>query len=148
MASNAIAAFGLKLQRGDGADPEVFTLIAEIKKLTPPKFSADQKDVTTHASDGGWEEIITTILRSGVVVIGVNWIPTNSTQSNQSGGILNDFTTKTKSNYQLVWPDSGGTTWSFSARVVECSFGDGNVADGMDAEFQFKITGQPTLAYS
>jgi len=142
--TDAIAAFGTYLKVGDGASPEVFTTIAEVLDIDGPELEQDTEEVTSHSSSGGWEEFIGTILRTGEVSFEVNYVPTGATHD-ASTGLLADMVAKTLRNFQLIWPDSGSTTWSFSALVT--GFTPAAEVDGaLRGEFTLKLSGQPTLA--
>lgn len=142
--TDAISSFGTLLKIGDGASPEVFTTIAEVKDITGPELSVDTEDVTSHGSTGGWEEVIPTILRSGSVNFDLNFVPTNATHS-YTAGLLHDMVNKTLRNFQLVLPDTGATTWAFSAYVTK--FPPAMPVKGaLKASVSLKISGQPTLA--
>lgn len=140
----AISGFGTLLKIGDGGGTEVFTTIAEVKDISGPSFSADTVELTTHSSSGAWKEKLPTLLDAGEITLDINFIPTNATQS-QSTGLLRDFKNRTKRNFQLVWPDVGGTTWAFSAYVTGFE-PSAPVDDLLGASVTLTITGAPTLA--
>ncbi|MBW2084434.1 MAG: outer capsid protein Hoc [Deltaproteobacteria bacterium] len=142
--SNAISSFGTLLKIGDGAEPtENFTTIAEVLDITGPSLSLDTEDVTSHDSTGGWEEHIGTILRSGEVTFDINYIPTHGTHD-ASTGLVADMMNRTLRNFQLVFPDAGQTTWSFSALVTGME-PSAPVAGRLQSSITLKISGQPTL---
>jgi predicted secreted protein len=140
-----IAAFGTLLKIGDGGTPtEVFTTIAEVTEIGGPELSLDTVDGTTHSSTGGWEEVIPTILRSGEVSFTIQYDPVGATHD-ASTGLIKDMTDKTLRNFQLVFPDTGSTTWTISAYVT--GFSPSMAVDGkLSADCSLKLSGQPTLA--
>lgn len=143
--SNALNSFGTLLKIGDGATPtEGFTTIAEVLDISGPALKANTEDVTSHSSTGGWEESIPTTLAAGEVTFDVNFIPTTATQS-QTSGLLRDLKNKTKRNFQLVFPDTGSTTWPFAAYVTGFE-PKAPVKGKLSAAVTLMITGQPTLA--
>lgn len=143
-ATGAIAAIGTLLKRGDGGSPEAFTTVLEVMKLKAPQIKIDVVDVTNDDSPGAWEEKIPTILRSGEVTFTVNYQPA-STSHNATAGILADVSAKTKRNWKIVFPNSGATTWSFSAYVTGFQ-PDADESKQLTADITLTITGQPTLA--
>lgn len=146
MATGAIAGIGTKLQIGDGGSPESFTTIAEVTEISGPSLGADTADVTSHDSElneGGFEEHIVTILRTGEVTFTINYIPTDGTHD-ASSGLLNDYQNKTLRNFKLVFPDSSNTTWSFSAYVTGFEPST-SPSDQYDASVTLKPSGEPTL---
>lgn len=143
--TQALAAYGTLLKIGDGAGPEVFTTIAEISNLGGPALSQDPIDVTHHSSPGAWKEFVGGLLDGGELSAELNFIPTEATHRDASGGLLNDLKNRTLRNFELVFPDGGATTWSFSAFIT--GFEIGAPVDGkLSASMTIKLSGQPTLA--
>lgn len=132
------SAFGTQLKRGE-------TAIAQIKSISGPGLSVDTEDVTSHDSTGGWEEVVTTILRSGEVSLEIEYDPNAATHKYAAGGLLHDLAARVAQTYSLIFPSSPAVTWSFSAFVT--AFEPGAPVDGtLTANVTMKITGQPTLA--
>ncbi len=143
MAKNA--AFGTKLQMGDGATPtESFTEIAGVTNIGGPGITLDTEDVTTHDSTGAWEQIVPTILRTGEISLDIVYDPVGGTHD-ATTGLVKQAESKTSANYKLIFPDTAHTEWSFAAYVT--SFEPGAPADGaLTASVKLKINGIPTLA--
>ncbi len=142
--SNALDAYGTLLKRGDAATPtENFTTIAEITNLTPPPLSSEAYEATRH--DGpGWDEYIYGLLRGGEISGELNFIPSDATQG-YATGMLGDMINKVVHNYQIVFPDTGSTTWTVSLLLTQ--FAPEAPVDGkLTAAFTCRITGAPTLA--
>jgi len=138
----ATAAFGTLMQIGDGAGPENFTTIAEVKDITPPPLTRDTVDVTHHTSAGGWEQVVATIKRSGVLTFEANWIPSHATQSFAAGLGL-DFNNGTLRNFKIVFPT--GNSWILPGLVV--GFNPAATVGGvLGLSISIKVSGQPTLA--
>ena len=142
--SDAIKAVGTLLQKGDGAGSENFTTIAEVTDITGPNIKQDMDDVTSHSSAGGWREKVGTLLDGGQVTLAINYVPANATQ-NATLGLIADLKNRVKRNFKLIFPDSGSTTWSFAALVVDFK-PKAAVASKLSADVTMEITGQPTLA--
>jgi hypothetical protein len=143
--TNALNSFGTLLKIGDGATPtENFTTIAELLDIDGVTLKANTEDATNHSSPGGFEEKIPTTLAAGPIKFGINFIPTGATHS-YSTGLIKDFKNKTKRNFQLVFPDSGATTWNFAAYVTSVDI-KAPVKGKLTADVTLDITGQPTLA--
>lgn len=142
--SNAISAFGTLLKIGDGGSPETFTTIAEVTNISGPSLSMNTVDVTSHDSTDGWREFVGGLLDGGEVTLDINFIPTDPTHS-YSTGLLNDMVNRTKRNFQLVFPDAGNTTWSFTALITAFE-PSAPTDDKLSASVTLKITGKPTLA--
>lgn len=141
--TNAVNAFGTLLKIGDGGGPETFTTIGEVMDIGGPAIKQRTAEVTNHQSTGGWAEHIGTILEGGEVTFAVNYQPTLATH-NATTGLLLALKNRVKRNFQLVFPDSGATTWSFTSLVT--AFEPKEPVDGqLTADVTLMITGQPTL---
>lgn len=138
------SAFGTLLKIGDGATSETFTTIAEVIGITGPALSTDTIDMTNHSSPGNYEEFVGGTLRSGEVTFDVNYIPTHATHD-ASTGLLADYEARTVRNFQLVFPDTGTTTWAFAAVVTGFEPAAPH-DDKLSASVTLKVSGQPTLA--
>jgi hypothetical protein len=137
--------FGTLLKLGDGGTPtETFTTIAEVGDIAGPNVESDSKEGTNHSSPSGYEEFIPTIKRTGEVTFPINWNPAAATHS-YSAGLLKDAVNQTKRNFQIVFPTSPATTWSFSAYVMKFS-PKAPVNGILAADITLKVTGAPTLA--
>jgi hypothetical protein len=139
-----IAAFGTLFKMGDGASPENFTTIAEVTDISGPELGTDTEDGTHHSSTGGYEEVIATILRTGTVTLTIQYDPTDATHD-ASTGLIYEWTQKTTTNYQLVFPDTSSTTWTLPCKVTGFTPA-APVGGKLTAEVTLKVDGQPTLA--
>jgi len=142
--SSAIFAQGTLLKIGDGATPtEGFTTIAEVNDLGGPALALEAVDVTNHSSLEGWKEFIGGLLDAGEVSFSINYQPTHATHNNTTG-LIRDMRTRTKRNFQLVFTDSGNTTWSFTALIT--GFEPTEPTDAqLTADCTLQVTGKPTI---
>ncbi len=140
----ALDAYGTLLQIGDGASPEVFTTIAEVTDISGPSLALDALDVTAHTSPAAFREFIGGLLDGGEVSFTINYVPTETTHD-AGTGLIADMIARTVRNFQLVFPDSGTTTWSFPALITAFEPAE-PVDDRLMAEVTLKVAGQPTLA--
>lgn len=139
--TDAQHALGTQLKRGDGITPEVFAKIAKVTNISGPELSLDVEDVTDHDSADGWEEVLPTILRSGEVSLELSFLPADTGHT----GLISDMVAREKRNFELVFPDTAATTWSFSAYVV--GFSSSAPHDNkLEGTVTIKLTGKPTLA--
>lgn len=141
--SDALSAIGTLLKIGDGAGPEVFTTIGEVGNISGPGLSTGVIDVTNHSSPDYTQEILAGLKSAGEVTFSINYIPTHATH-NATTGLIRDWKNRTKRNFQLVWPDAGGTTWSFAAYVTGFQ-PTAPVEDKLAADVTLTIAGAPTL---
>jgi predicted secreted protein len=137
--SAAFAGRSSQLQRGNGATPEVFTTISEIKSITRGGSKADLADVTNMDS-GNYREFLPTLLDAGEFSFEGNYVPSDVTTQNLQA----DFDNQVKRNWQIVLPNSLGT-WSFAGYVSALNVPDLKVADAATIAGTIKITGAPTF---
>lgn len=117
MATQAVSSHGTFLKVGDGTEPtEVFATIAEVLDISGPGQTLNTEDATNHDS-GGWREPIPTLLEGGEVTFDINYI-NDTTQS----GFLQDQTSRTRRNFQIVYPLTPAVTKEFSGYVTNFSF--------------------------
>ena len=90
--SKAFQGIGTKLQRGDGAGPEVFTTIAEMVKVQQSGSKADIVDVTNLDSPNAYKEKLVTILDAGQIAFDGNMVADDATQQNVQGNLLAEAT--------------------------------------------------------
>lgn len=130
---------GTTLKVGDGASPtEAFTAIAE---LTDISISTSQGTIdVTHLGSTN-REYLAAIADGGEVSLSGNWIPDNAGHDT----FFDDSQDGTERNYQIVWNDTSGTTYSFAAKVT--SF-DASVStdDKMSFSGSLKIDGTITVS--
>lgn len=111
--TNAALGYGVKLKMGDGASPEVFAEIGEIKDLND-EDSAELKEATNHQSPGSRREYIGGLIDGGEITFTVNYDPDGATHDRTTG--LQAFIRQTK-NFQLEEP--GNTDgYQFSAVIT------------------------------
>jgi len=142
MASQAIPSYGTLLKRETSFGSTVFVTIAEVKSMDGPGMKGDTIDVTTHSSaaSGAWREKISSLLDPGEVSFTINLVPSLAAHKS----LLSDFTTRTKTNFQMVFPDGGSTTWSFTGYITQ--FGAKAEVDGvLEADMTVTLTGAPTF---
>ena len=119
------------------------TAIAQARSFGGPNLTADTTDVTTHDSTGAFEEMVVTILRTGEVTMGLVYDPANATHD-ASTGLLFRYENKVRTNFSLIFADTGSTVWAFSGDIT--AFTPDMAHDSsLDAAATIKISGQPTL---
>lgn len=138
MSTAAISAKGIKFKIGA-------TEVAEVLTVNGLSVKQDTVDVTSHASTSNWREYIATLKDAGEVSLELNYVPTETTHKNASGGLLYLLAQGTKQAFSIVFPDSGPTTWTFDGFVT--SFSPSAPHDGkLGLSVTIKATGAPTLA--
>ena len=139
-----LSAFGSLLQIGSGS-PEVFVSVAEVQKIGEISVESDEIDLTHHESIQKFEEMVMGIIKTGVLPLTFNFIPTNVTHKETGHGLFNLLKTQIQVNFQIVFPDTGASQFAFAGFVKKVSVDlphDGKVAGTCD----IKITGPVTLS--
>ena len=117
--TNAILGFGVKLKMGDGADPEVFTDIGEIRGDFTVGQSINLVDATNHQSPTNaaglpFMEYISGAIDGEEITFGVNYDPDGATHDSTTG-IRSKYGQTV--NFELHEPGSTNKE-SFSAIVI------------------------------
>lgn len=129
MSSNALESQGMEIKRGDGASPEVFTTIPEVRSINGPDGSASEIDVSDLSSTS--REFRMGLQDEGSITLDMMFIPGNTVHA----GLRTDRANRTLRNFQLVFTDSPATTWSFAAYVQGLS-----VSNDLDAVTTASVT--------
>lgn len=120
---------------------EVFTTLAEVTGLSGPGESLELIDATHMESSDGYREFIPSLRDSGEISVDLNFLPADSNQ----GGLRDDLVAGTKRNWQLVWTDTGTTTYSFSGYVTAVE-PTASIDDKLSASATIKVTGPITVS--
>lgn len=134
---SGLDAFGTQLQRGDGADPEVFAAIANVTDITPPGIERETLDVTAHDSPDAWREFVGGLKDGGEVELELNYDP------REHDSLIADFEDKVPRNYKVVWPGTLGD-WAFAA-ILTGFESEAPHDDKLAASATFKVSGKPTI---
>lgn len=133
-------AFGTQLMRGDGSETdETFTAIANVFNVEGPGLTRNTIDVTAHDSTDGWMEFLGALKDAGELTLDINYDPS------EHDTLVEDFEEDQPHNYQLVFPDTAGTTWQFAAILTEFPPAAPH-DDKLTASLTFKATGKPDTA--
>lgn len=135
--SSGINAFGTLLKRNG-------TTVAEVTNIGGPSLSRESIEVTNHQSANAWREKIKGLKDGGEVSFSINYVPTAATHT-VGTGLLADFGVNTIDTWSIVWPDSGGTTWSMPGFISGFE-PSAPIDDKLAADITITVTGQPTLA--
>ena len=109
------AAFGTVLKSGDAGTPtETFTTIPNIRNLAGPGLGLETIDTTSHSSTGNVRSIIASFKTSGEVTFDLLYDSTDA----QHTQIMTDYEGRTKTNYQLIYTDTGAEQWDFAAFIT------------------------------
>lgn len=139
-----VHAFGTAIA-WDPAGGSSYSTIGQVRTIAAPTLTRETVDVTTHDSANMWREFIKSVKDGGEVTFGIIYDPALGTHD-AGTGLLSDFAEdETIATWQLTFPDTGATVWTFPGIVtgmpVEANF-DGELG----AEVTIKVSGEPTLA--
>lgn len=137
MSSNALEAQGMKLKRGTGSGPVVYTDIPEIKSFSGPGGSASVQDVTDLNSTA--KEKRMGLADEGQLQFTINYLPDNAVHA----GLRTDRASRAKTPFKLVFTDAGAMEWTFDAFVTGFSI-SGAVDGVIEAQVTLEITGSIT----
>lgn len=136
--------YGVMFRRGNEASPEVFSIVGEVKDVNGPDMKRETVDATHSQSPGRWREFISGLRDGGEVSVTVALIPSAGATS-QHKKFVNDFENDNAVAYQVTFPNTAKTFWSFNA--FQTALPHAMPFDGeMTHVLTFKITGPPTLA--
>jgi hypothetical protein len=108
---------GTQLKVGNGASPEVFTLIPHIRSVEGPPLERDELESTTHDTPENLRDWVPGLLDIGLISFEFQWVPGQALHAQ----LISDAMTGTERNYQLVYPDAGNWTISFRGFVKSIS---------------------------
>lgn len=135
MTTKAITGVGIQFQREDGS---VFTTLAEITGFRGPDKEREVVDVTSFDSTGGYREFISSLRDPGGVSFDMNF-------RRDTYQILEaDFDSDDTVDYQIIFPDSAGTTFAFSALITNLPV-DAPLDDKVACAVTLKVTGPVTV---
>ncbi|MFJ2707854.1 phage tail tube protein [Streptomyces sp. NPDC087428] len=134
-----IDGFGTVLKRGDGEEPEVFTAIANLTNVDDGGRTRTTIDVTAHDSPNQYMEFVGGLIDPGEVTVDINYDPA------VHDVLEADLEDTDPRNYQIVFPDTAETTFSFAAVMTGFSK-SAPYDDKLSGSLTFKVSGKPTIA--
>ncbi len=144
MTTLARIGYGTLFKTGDGASPEVFTALAEVTAITPPKMARDTVDVSHEQSPGAWREFIAGMKDGGDVSLDLNFVGAGPAMLALTAELDLDGPSAVK-NRQITFVD--GSKFTFAA-ILTALEPDAPLDKQMTATATFKVTGKPTLVQS
>lgn len=139
-ATKARGGFGTRLQRGDGATPEVFTSIEECLDFSGPSRTLLTEDATHMESPNGWEEHVAIGVKGlGEITFDMHFVPGDSMQA----ALEADLAAGTLRNFRMILPGHSRRI-AFSAYVQSIS-PSYPVKGKAVQSVTLRTSGQPTL---
>jgi predicted secreted protein len=111
---------GTLVKIGDGASPEVFATIGQVRSIDGPSTAAEIVDTTTHSTSGNWREKLAVLVDPGEIAFDINFDSADTTHAFTTG-LWNEMVDLTQSNYKVVFPNSAGTL-AFAGYVSKHAF--------------------------
>lgn len=135
---------GTGLWMGDGASPEQFTKISNVRDIKGPGFKVTVVKTTTHSTVGNFEEKAAVLVDAGGLQFAVNYDPSDTTLA-PATGLFNDMQTLAERNYQVRFPlsDSLNTQMNFKGFVTDHPF-TFPVANVIEANITIEVDGAIT----
>lgn len=129
---------GVLLKMGDGAGPEVFTTVAQVRGLGFPGLTKALDEFYYH--DDAWRRRFATVKDMPAFDVTINYDPANATH----GALWDAYIENTLDNYQLVLTDAGAETWEFAAYVQSFAISSDHEA-ALQAVITLAPDGGPTI---
>ena len=128
-------AWGTTLNK-EGEDP-----IAEITNIAGLDLDSDEEEVTHLESPDGFEEVIQTIKRTGIVTIEGNFVPGGSGQKE----LMDDYISRDVSPYIIDFSGAGiACEWNFDAFVKKAPSTEAPVDGKIPFSAELRVTGKPS----
>jgi hypothetical protein len=137
------SAKGTLFKTGDGASPEVYSTVAQMRSISGPSTTGVKQDITTHSTAGNWMESAVMLLDPGTVGFPANYDSAEATHA-FSTGVWSDFTSLTLMHAVIDFPLTIGYL-HFSCYCMGHAF-DAPVDNILGVNFEFAITGAITAA--
>lgn len=138
MATSAAIGHGTLFKVGDGADPEVFTALAQQVEVSGFEITMDSVEGTHMGSTDGFREFVAGLGDAGEIPVTANFIEDGADIPAQ----FTNMKARTTKNYQLAFP--GGAVFQCAGIVTNISVAS-PMDDKMTVSFTFKMSGVPTF---
>lgn len=133
---------GTLLKLHDGS--ATYTTIGQVRNISGPSETRETINVSDHDTATAMEYVAAALYDAGEVTFELHFDPAHATHDN-STGLRNLIRNGTQRNYQIVFPDSGSTTFTFAAFVTAMSPEMPSEATGMlTSNVTLKLTGTIT----
>ena len=137
MSQKAVESQGTELQVGNGASPEVFAKLGDLRSISGPDGSASEIVVTD--LDSTAVEIKMGLPDEGQVTLGLGYDPVHAQQET----LRTQRAARALTNFKMVLPDSKATTFAFAAYVLTFSL-ETAVDDVVLLNVTLRVTGPVT----
>jgi hypothetical protein len=137
--SDAVSTTGILVRRSAWplAEPPVWTTVAELVSVTPPGFSRNEIETSTH--NDGTESKVLGILRQRNASFRINWLPTTTTHAQ----LLTDILANARAGWQVAFPS--GATFTGPGRIRQLMPADAPVDAAQQADAEISWAGPVTF---
>lgn len=135
MATGAIKAKGILLQRSSGGSPDVFITIGEVVSFNGPTQSLPVTDATSF--DSTWAESLPGVPDGGEMGFSFIAVPSNVPQA----GLEDDLANGTLRAFRLVLTDASSSKKEFSGYVTAFTLGAGSPNEKVVGSCTIRISG-------
>lgn len=110
----ALAGVGAAFKKGTEHDSSAttFAAIAEVNSINGPNMSREYIDTTSLDTTGGYRTFVPSFRDGGEITLDLNFERDNYIE------FKDDFESADPVTYQIVFPDTGATTFEFSGYVT------------------------------
>jgi predicted secreted protein len=115
--------------------------IGELTSIGGLELDSDEIDVTHLLSPGGYEEVIQTIRRTGVVTLEGNFVPGDAGQAD----LMTSYLSGAVETYKITFPVAMATEWTFDAFVKKAPSTEASMDGAVSFSAELRVTGQPSL---
>lgn len=137
------SAKGTLFKIGNGASPETFSTVAQMRSISGPSASGVEQDITTHSTAGNWKEKAVVLLDGGTIGFPANYDSAETTHAFTTG-IWASFITLAPFNSVVKFPSTIGYLL-FNVYAMGHAF-DAPVDNILGVNFEFSINGAITAA--
>ena len=131
---------GIIFERGDGADPEVWTAIGNVLIPDLPDMTRDAVEVTHTQSPNRFREFIGGLRDGGEVAPTLALLPGDASYA----ALVADYKSDEPVNYRVVLPNPEETAWTFRGLLTSLEH-DTPLDDTNTVVPTFKVSGEPEL---
>lgn len=139
MTTQARIGHGAQFKIGNGASPEVFTAVAEVKAMSHGGITRSAVEATHMDSTDGYQEFVGGLKNGGELQLTVNYVPGSATTV-----LLMAEINAAAGNKQVVFP--GGEIFAFSGLCTAVPPNDIPLDGVMEGTVTYQVSGRPTLS--
>ena len=142
MSASGYPAINTQLKLGNGASPEVFSVVANVSNWNPLPMSVDTVDTTSHSNTDPWSRFIPTVLNGGEITADIFFLPDQAGHKQLLTNMVNRGTYNWIASFPI--PSSSNVDYPFAAIIAGFAV-TAQVKDAIKAQLKLKISGPITF---